>query len=38
VAETWMRKGKKGEREKKWEDFGWVFDWIYSELSKNYYL
>ena len=29
---------KRGEREKKQEDFGWVFIWIYRELSKNYFL
>ena len=29
---------KIGEREKKQEDFGWVFIWIYRELSKNYFL
>ena len=29
---------KRGEREKKQEDFGWVFIWIYRALSKNYFL
>ena len=29
---------KRGEREKKQEDFGWVLIWIYRELSKNYFL